>query len=137
MASREITFTVPGRPAPFVRATGKQYRYQGNAAIGRYMDYKTSVGDYASLVCREMFEGWVDIEMIVYLRRPKTRRWDSMNVAKAIEDGMTGVVYPDDKWVRDATIRVRTAGLNDEAVWLYACREWSVIHVAAVDEETW
>lgn len=48
----------------------------------------------------------VDVTIIYHHAKPK-RRIDSDNVCKCLIDGMTGVVFEDDRQVRDLTVRPR------------------------------
>lgn len=133
-----IVFVVPGRPAPFVRATGKEYRIQSNPAIVRYMDYRSTVQDYAALAMRGVnrMKGAVDLHVAVHLKRPHKKRWDGVNVYKAVEDALNKVVFDDDKQVRNGQFTMHEASCRMD-VFGEMVDEWVVVSVIPVSEAPW
>jgi len=114
---------IPGQPAPFVRATGRQIQAAARSRrpnaqqnrILRYLAFKDSVGyAYKEQHAGEpRFAGPVRITVTVYLVQPDKRRWDVSNVLKAAEDGLNEIAYQDDRQVQRATIQVCRAEGED------------------------
>jgi crossover junction endodeoxyribonuclease RusA len=126
----ERRFEVEGRPVPAVRMTqrGKHTpNHPKRKQMDAYLAFKDAIGWAAKAAGVEVIDGPVIINVQVYIRDRMKRRWDISNVLKAVEDGLNGVAYHDDKQVTSATIRVYTAGrLGEDAiertvVWLSPC----------------
>jgi len=116
-----IEFIVPGQPKPKVTKKDRQGRIYTTAAT---KEYQARVATYAA---QAMVEGaWpimaagepVACEMIFFLRRPKgcphdriypTVKPDDDNYGKACADGMSGVVFADDRQIVHRVIGLRYA----------------------------
>ena len=125
----DIAFVVPGSPAPFVRGTGWEYKIQSKPEIRRYMDYRSSVSDYAAVAGGQPHHDRVALSLGMHLRNPQKRRWDMANVVKSIEDGMNGVAFHDDTQIERLIIQVYQADPQDPMAMLYACREWVYVRL--------
>lgn len=137
----KITFTIPGKPT----GKGRPRFARRGAFVATYTDSKTA--SYENLVKlaasqamggREPLAGAVSLSVYVYVMPPvswsKKKREsalageirpmakpDSSNVLKAIEDGMNGIVYVDDK--QAVTLRVDK---------FYAAKECAHVEVIAL-----
>lgn len=96
MTPKTLTFTVPGRPRPFMRHAG-----QGRRAYNppEYSAWKEQVGWVAR---RAMSEAGLDLlagdlAMVVEVRVPDKRYGDTDNYGKAIADALEGVAYENDR----------------------------------------
>jgi Holliday junction resolvase RusA-like endonuclease len=142
-----LTVWVPGPAIPFARTNSAQLRalevIQRRRApipkklqpVARYLDYKQVVGIIARNTLQHdparaallPWTGPVRLEVVVFVvgagRRGK-RRWDLLNVAKALEDGLNGIVYVDDWQVMTADLRVTeaTPGGDGSRVSVYVVR---------------
>jgi len=89
-----LSFTVPGRPVPAARMTRRGKYIKRNAQ--RYLAFKDSVGWAArnALKKQQPFSGNVSVEIWAYIAGG--RPGDVDNIAKAILDGMNGVIFFDD-----------------------------------------
>jgi Holliday junction resolvase RusA-like endonuclease len=123
--SNALTFTVPGPPVAKGRARafrlGNQVRLHTPEKTARYenlvaMTAQTAMGD------RPLIEGAVAVEIVLFTAIPSswsqkkrsaalkgvirpTTKPDCSNVLKAIEDGMNGIVFVDDKQITDVRVR--------------------------------
>ena len=137
----KITFTIPGKPT----GKGRPRFARRGAFVATYTDSKTA--SYENLVKlaasqamggREPWAGAVSLSLYVYVMPPaswsKKKREsalageirpmakpDCSNVLKAIEDGMNGIVYVDDK--QAVTLKVDK---------FYAAKECAYVEVTAL-----
>ncbi len=93
-----IEFTVPGRPRPKQRPRKGKY---GNMYTPREtQEYERKVAWYALKAMRgkDKITGPVGVEIRLYYKGKRVADID--NCAKAIMDGMVGVIFNDDRQVR-------------------------------------
>ncbi len=121
-----IAFTVPGRPVPAVRMTQRGKWVKENAK--RYLAYKDSVGWSAKAVHWGLIRGLVRVEIHLYLTNDKPIG-DVDNYAKAILDGLNGVVWVDDTQVAQLHVYRHMAAPQRAEVQV---RELNAEEVAAV-----
>lgn len=109
-----LRFTVPGRPVPAVRMTqrGKFVK----VAAGRYLAYKNQVAWAAKgakmRTGMDTLEGPVEVIGVFYLYGK--REGDIDNLAKSVLDGMTGVIWIDDRQVRRLILEKVTVDSEEE-----------------------
>jgi Holliday junction resolvase RusA-like endonuclease len=104
--SAVIEFTVPGRPVPAVRMTQRGKWIKPNAA--RYLAYKQQVGWTARPHFPAPFEGPVGIEIDAYIANK--RPGDLDNIIKALQDGLNGIAWLDDRQVVEIRARRHHGG---------------------------
>lgn len=102
-----LRFTVEGQPVPKARArSGKGGRHY---TPERTRAYERAIG-LAALQARQRVDGvWPRDRLYSVLVdvTPKDRRsFDGSNVLKSVEDAMNGIVYDDDRQVKDTRCRV-------------------------------
>lgn len=91
-----VEFTVSGRPVPFKRHEGKGRRAWNPA---EYTAWKDAVGWAAKLsIGGEPVT--CDVALLLRVRLQDGRHGDLDNYIKAVNDGMEGVVFVNDKQVR-------------------------------------
>lgn len=105
-----ITITVPGRPVPFDRMTGRGKWVR--RAAERYLAYKNNVGWAAKAAgVFHPIKGPVEVEAVAYMASAPGREPDIDNLAKSWLDGLNGIVWVDDTQVRRLVVekvRVKT-----------------------------
>lgn len=116
-----IEFTVPGQPRPKVTKKDRQGRIYTTPST---KEYQARVATYAAQAMASgpwpIMEAGVAVacEMIFFLRRPKgcpkdrvypTVKPDDDNYGKACADGMSGVVFADDRQIVHRVIGLRYA----------------------------
>ena len=97
---RIATFTVPGRPRgkerPRMGRNGKFYTPRTTR------EYEESVAWFAKAAYKgEPTKDPVRLDMTI---RSSKSRADTSNILKSIEDGMNGIVYVDDKQIKEIHI---------------------------------
>ena len=108
MGMTGVSFYVEGQPVPKARARtvrkgGKTWSFTPK----RVAEWEKAVSVEAEKFFEEPLNGPLGIELTFYMRRPKSRRketWvsttpDLDNLEKAVLDGLSGVVYTDDRLV--------------------------------------
>lgn len=123
-------FEYIGDIAPQVRMTDKVRRamrsrwgWENIPEVARYLAYKAAIG-YAALEARnaQRIDAPVARPVAVWVTFATVagweKRWDVANAYKAVEDGMSGVVYVDDTQVVRMTAEVtrRYAGEMDRTL---------------------
>lgn len=101
-----ICFMVPGRPVPAVRMTRRSKHV--NQAAQRYLAFKDCVGWAARTAMRQQHPLQTPCAVEIWAYISGGRPGDSDNIAKAILDGMNGIIYQDDTQVVDLIIHRRT-----------------------------
>ena len=107
---RMIEFTVPGRPRPKQRPRKGKH---GNMYTPREtQEYERKVAWYASKAMQGKVKitGPVGVAIRLYFKGKRVADID--NCAKAIMDGMVGVIYNDDRQVRE--LRISRHGDKEE-----------------------
>jgi len=103
-----VSFCVVGQPVPKARArTVRKGGRTWSFTPKKVTAWEKVVKAEAEKHFEEPLDGPLSLELVFYLRRPKTRRretWvattpDLDNLEKAVLDGFSGVVYTDDKLV--------------------------------------
>lgn len=123
-------FFVPGPPVPQPRMTRRSLYgkdEQGNPtaksrAVSRYLTWKETVGWEAKAAGVLPVEGFVHLELEIYVPDRRKRKWDVSNIIKSTEDALNGVAYVDDKQVVGVTARLYTAsryGRGEEGVHIW------------------
>jgi len=105
-----IEFTVPGRPRPKQRPRKGKH---GNMYTPREtQEYERKVAWYAlkAMQGKGKITGPVGVEIRLYFKGKRVADID--NCAKAIMDGMVGVIYNDDRQVRE--LRISRHGDKEE-----------------------
>lgn len=99
-----MKIVIPSRPVPAVRMT-KRGKYVKEYAQ-RYLNYKTAIGMYARIVCKEPTEKHVIAEVNIYLygAHGLGKDGDVDNYLKSALDGLNGIVWLDDRQVVKATV---------------------------------
>jgi Holliday junction resolvase RusA-like endonuclease len=108
MGMTGVSFYVEGQPVPKARARtvrkgGKTWSFTPK----RVAEWEKEVKAEAEKIFVKPLNGPLGIELIFYMHRPKSRRketWvtttpDLDNLEKAVLDGLSGVVYTDDRLV--------------------------------------
>ena len=99
-----MRFEIPGRPMPKQRPRVGRY---GNIYTPRETkSYEELVGIVARQHCKEPLAGDISVAIEVYGKRIG----DLDNIAKSILDGMSGIVYVDDRQVTELSIRKMASG---------------------------
>jgi len=106
LANKTIEFTVQGRPVPAVRMTQRGKWIKPNA--GRYLQYKEQVGWTARPLFKAPLVGPVGIEVDAYIA--DKRPGDLDNIIKAIQDGLNGIAWLDDRQVIEIKARRHRGG---------------------------
>lgn len=92
-----ITFTAPGPPVPKERARILKRR---TFTPGKTKAFESSVAAYARIAMREagveMVGKRIPVSLSLEFYMPDRRRRDIDNMAKAVMDGLNGVLYHDD-----------------------------------------
>lgn len=96
--TRSFVVTAPAVPHP--RATGAEFG-SGSSRTRRYLAYKDQIGwAYKAMHGgKSLLTAPLTLELTIQHPAPlvkKLRKWDGVNVIKAIEDAMTGVCIDDD-----------------------------------------
>lgn len=93
-------FQVEGRIKPYVRMTrrGKYVKPQAIEYISSQEGLKLALKQQMVEHGYAMLPGQTPLEVNIFIQPAKHNR-DLDNEAKAILDAMTGVVFPDDRWV--------------------------------------
>ena len=103
-----VSFCVVGQPVPKARArTVRKGGRTWSFTPKKVAVWEKGVGAEAGKHVDKPLDGPLSIELTFYMRRPKSRRretWvattpDLDNLEKAVLDGLSGVVYTDDKLV--------------------------------------
>ena len=105
-----IEFTVPGRPRPKQRPRKGKH---GNMYTPREtQEYERKVAWYAlkAMQGKVKITGPVGVEIRLYFKGKRVADID--NCAKAIMDGMVGVIFNDDRQVRE--LRISRHGAKEE-----------------------
>ena len=100
-------FTVDHEPAPFVRATQGEIRFAAGrrnatrgkpARLNRYWAFKEAVARaYQSAhPGADWLTGDLSLLAIIFWPAGRHRRFDLVNIFKAVEDALNGVAYKDD-----------------------------------------
>lgn len=114
---KTLTFTVSGRPVPFMRHVG-----QGRRAYNppKYTAWRQEVTLAARLVMAatdfEMFTG--DLLLLVEARIPNKKLPDTDNLGKGVADALEGEVYKNDK-ANCITFTSRTIDPDNPGVTVY------------------
>ena len=99
--TKMIEIVIPGRPVPAARMTQRGKWIKANAK--RYLAYKDIVRWTAWDVMREQglppLDGDIGVELKAYINGG--RPGDVDNIAKAVFDGLNGVVWYDDRQVAE------------------------------------
>ena len=99
-----MRFEIPGRPMPKQRPRVGRY---GNIYTPRETkSYEELVGIVARQHCKEPLVGDISVAIEVYGKNIG----DLDNIAKSILDGMSGIVYVDDRQVTELSIRKMASG---------------------------
>ncbi|MGB9866734.1 MAG: RusA family crossover junction endodeoxyribonuclease [Bacillota bacterium] len=101
--SERIRIVVPGRPVPAARMTRRGKWVSFNAQ--RYLAYKAEVASFARQAVRVPLQGRLGVEIWAYCAGGRVGDVD--NLAKAILDGLNGVVWYDDNQVVDLVVHRR------------------------------
>ncbi len=109
-----MKITIPGRPIPAVRMTRRGVYKKEYAQ--RYLDYKTAIGMYARIKCKEPTEKYVIVDVRVYLYGIKGfgNAGDVDNYLKSSMDGLNGIAWLDDRQVVKATVQKLWCEKKDE-----------------------
>lgn len=125
-------FTYTGELVPQVRMTDKMRRsmrsrwgWDNLPEVGRYLAFKEAIGYAARAALAEQGREapvLVPVRVAITCTHPMGlgKPWDVANVYKAVEDGMSQVIYKDDKQVVHLTARMRLEPGEeavDVAVW--------------------
>ena len=103
-----VSFCIVGQPVPKARArTVRKGGRTWSFTPKKVAVWEKVVGAEAGKHFEKPLDGPLSIELTFYMRRPKSRRretWvattpDLDNLEKAVLDGLSGVVYTDDKLV--------------------------------------
>ena len=112
--------TIPGRAGPWQAPTlGRNGGVNHSARnYARYKQWLRTVADFAALSKPRggPYLGPVVLRLVVY-RRPRPGAGpDATNLQKAIEDGLQGVIYGNDRQVREVHSIVRVDATEAERV---------------------
>ena len=109
----KMRFEIPGRPMPKQRPRVGRY---GNIYTPRETkSYEELVGIVARQHCKEPLAGDISVAIEVYGKRIG----DLDNIAKSILDGMSGIVYVDDRQVTELSIRKMASGEEKAVVMVW------------------
>lgn len=134
----QVSFIVMGQPVPKARArTVRKGGRTWSFTPKKVVVWEKVIKGEAAKHFEEPFEGPVALELVFYMRRPKSRRKDAFvvttpdldNLEKAFLDGLNEVVYNDDKQVvaKSAVKRYVVTGEPRVEVKVTALREQTSI----------
>ena len=100
-----LLVTIPGPPVPWERNAGSGKRRFTSPRTRAYQAHVRRCGAFAMLAARlAAWNGPVRVSRRFYL--PDARRRDEDNLIKSINDGLNGVVWADDSWIKSASVDV-------------------------------
>jgi crossover junction endodeoxyribonuclease RusA len=105
-----LAFTIPGAPVPCARVrvfADKRTGHIRAARPGKTAAYERHVATCAQIAVNlarwQCVEADYGVELLVY-RAARRGDWD--NFAKAVDDGMNGIVFPDDRMIVRGTVEM-------------------------------
>ncbi|CAM3778088.1 RusA family crossover junction endodeoxyribonuclease [Alkalicoccus chagannorensis] len=108
-----ITLTIPGKPVPAVRMTGRGAHVKPNAK--RYLDYKSSVGWLAKSQYKQPpMTANVAVNVTFYIHGKV--RGDIDNLFKSVTDGLNKIIYKDDKQITQAVAEIKSCDKDEDHV---------------------
>lgn len=100
-----MKITIPGRPIPAARMTGRSKWV--NSTAKRYLAYKIEIGQWARGKIKTPSDKKISVEVTVYLHGKTTemgKDGDVDNYLKSALDGLNKIAFIDDRQVVSATV---------------------------------
>lgn len=110
-----MIITIPGRPIPAVRMTGKSK--WTNASAMKYLIYKGEIGQWAKCKIKAPSDKKIMVSVVVYLHGKTTemgKDGDVDNYLKSALDGLNKIAFTDDRQVINAMVGKVPCGKDEE-----------------------